>query len=147
MLGRDKLERRLRAERPRPDDEFLRSLTGRIDEDRTTARRPSSRVGLALAVAMVSLVAAGATGGLTYAADAVGHASTSLAHTLKSATGSDPSTSSSASVNSSLASAASTQSSAAGYYCFKTTNGNSYREIYISYQWPMAGIQPTSRER
>jgi hypothetical protein len=131
MFGHGKLERRLRAERPRPNDDFLQSLTARIDGERTPVRRPAVRLGLALAVAVVSLVAAGVTGGLSYAAGAVGHASGSLANTFR---GSGSSSSSAASVNSGLISAASTQYTASGYYCFKTTHGNSYKEIFVSNQ-------------
>lgn len=136
MFGHGKLERRLRAERPRADDDFVRKLAGRVDEEATPVRRrPSPRLGLALAVAVGSLVAAGMTGGLSYAADAVGHASSSVSHTLKSAAGSGSATTSSVSVNSSLVSAAGAQYSAAGYYCFKNPGGNqAYTEAYISSQ-------------
>jgi hypothetical protein len=80
-----------------------------------------------LAVAVGALVAAGETGGLTYAGDAVGHASKSVAHSLNSS-------GSSSSDGSGLVSAASTEYTASGYYCFKTTMGNSYREEFISSQ-------------
>jgi hypothetical protein len=131
VFRHSRLERRLRAERPHPSDDFLRSLTTRIEPERAPAPRPALRLGLAVGVAVGSLVAAGATGGLSYAAGAIGHASDSLAHTIN---GSGSSNSSSASFNAGLVSAASTQYTASGYYCFKTTHGNSYKEIFISNQ-------------
>jgi hypothetical protein len=129
MFGQGRLERRLRAERPEPEKNFLRQLTAQIEAERAPVpHRPSARIGLAIAVAAGSLVAAGLTGGLSYAAAAVGNASTSVAHTLN---GSSSPTSSS--LNSNVVSAAGTEYSAAGYYCFKNPGNNqAYTETYIS---------------
>lgn len=139
MFGRSRLERRLRAERPVPAEDFVRHLTATIaEESAPIRRRPSVRLGLAAVVAVCSLVAAGVTGGLGYGASAVSHASTSLAHTLASPVSSAShatSTSSSSSINSSLVAATNTQYTTAGYYCFRTApRGNNYKEIYISSQ-------------
>jgi len=144
MFRQRRLERLLRAKRPLPDDDFVRKLAARIEEDRAPANlRPSPRLGLALAVAVVALVAAGLTGGLSYAAGAVGHASSSVVHTVKSTVHSGKShPSTSGSLFSGGVSASSTEYTSAGFYCLAKVIGphppdHGTFELYISTPWEL----------
>ena len=71
----DKLETRLRDERPQPRDE----LVGRISSDarRSTPRR-APRLGLALAMSAVVVLAFSLTGGIGYAASAANNGTSAL---------------------------------------------------------------------
>jgi len=77
----DGLERELRAQRPEPRKEFLRSLESRMTGDRY--RRPASlRLGLAGALTAAMLVSLAAFGGLGNAATGVTHAVTAARHVV-----------------------------------------------------------------
>jgi hypothetical protein len=134
MFGGKRLERRLEAERPAPERDFLRRMKARIEEDspRTWAR-PSLRLGFALVVAAGSLVVAGLAGGLGYAADAVTHASDSVGHTFKGVADPGPKhVSTSESIAPSSVSAATFQYTGPGYYCFNKKKN--FKLKYISTQ-------------
>jgi hypothetical protein len=68
----DELERRLRADRPQPRDEFLQSLAKRL----RMADRPrlALRVGLAAGLTAVFVIALASVGGLGQSAHAIGSA-------------------------------------------------------------------------
>jgi len=66
----DALERRLRARRPRPREEFVNALSARVNESRPARRYGSARVAVAAALTLGMLAALGAVGGLGYAASA-----------------------------------------------------------------------------
>jgi hypothetical protein len=66
----DDLERRLRAQRPRPRDGFVEALSVHVREARTARRRRPVRVAFAGAVTFGLLAALASVGGLGYAANA-----------------------------------------------------------------------------
>jgi hypothetical protein len=78
---RDDLERRLRAERPKPREEFLDALETRIHDSRYRPGR-TLRVGVAVAVSGGMLAALAGFGGLGYAATGVSHAVKSAVHVV-----------------------------------------------------------------
>jgi len=134
MFERRRLERRLNAERPGPDEDLLRQWRARIDQDQYRVKSQSRfRLGVALAVAVASVVAAGMFGGLGYASDAVTGVSTSVGHTVGGVIGvsaSRPSTS--GSIAPDFLSAASTEYGGSGYYCFeKKTRGTTIDHNYF----------------
>jgi hypothetical protein len=76
-----KLEGRLRAARPRPSDELVSRIEGRIRSERPTfARRSSFRVAVPVALTAVMIGALAAVGGVGYAATSVGHAVRAVSH-------------------------------------------------------------------
>ncbi len=66
----DNLERRLRAQRPRPRDGFVEALSVHVREARTIRRRRPARLAFAGALTAGLLVALASVGGLGYAANA-----------------------------------------------------------------------------
>ena len=78
----DGLERELRAQRPEPRKEFLRSLESRMTGDRYRRPARSLRLGLAGALTVAMLVSLAAFGGLGYAATGVTHAVTAATHVV-----------------------------------------------------------------
>ena len=128
MFEGRKLERRLRAERPKPGDAFVTRMTERVNEEHPSARgRARLRVGTALAVAVSAVGVAGATGGLGYAASAITNTSSSLTHAVSDAVAPPDATSSPATT--APLQAASNVSAAAdqyvNYYCYRHGSGNS----------------------
>jgi hypothetical protein len=67
----DDLERRLRAQRPRPRDGFVETLSAHVHEARTARRHRPARLAFAGALTFGLLVALASVGGLGYAANAV----------------------------------------------------------------------------
>ena len=134
MFERRRLERRLNAERPGPDEDLLRQWCARIDEDQYRVKSQSRlRLGVALAVGVASVVAAGTFGGLGYASGAVTGASTSLGHTVGGVIGVTPSHhGTSGSIAPDFLAAASTEYGGSGYYCFeKKTRGTTIDHNYF----------------
>jgi hypothetical protein len=86
----DGLERELRAQRPEPRQEFLRSLESEISGARYRKPSRSLRLGLAGAVTAVMIVSVGAFGGLGYAATGVTHAVKAASHAVAPARKSAP---------------------------------------------------------
>jgi hypothetical protein len=86
----DELERELRSHRPEPRRELVDDIAGRIvgRPGRTGFRM---RVGVAVALTAGMLTALGAFGGLSYAADGVGHAVYSAVHVVVPTKASQPS--------------------------------------------------------
>jgi hypothetical protein len=77
----DKLEGELRASRPRPSDELVSRIEGRIRSERPAlARRGSLRVAVPVALTAVMVGALAAVGGVGYAATSVTHAVSAVAH-------------------------------------------------------------------
>jgi hypothetical protein len=74
----DDLERRLRAQRPRPRETFVHELSSRVRESRITRRRRSVQIALAGGLTLVMLAALGAVGGLGYAANAARNAAVAV---------------------------------------------------------------------
>ena len=70
----DDLERRLRAQRPRPREAFLESLSVHVREARSARRRRPARAAFAGALAVGLLAALASVGGLGYAATAAKNA-------------------------------------------------------------------------
>jgi hypothetical protein len=85
----DDLERRLRAHRPRPREEFVDALSVHVRESRAARRTASLRVAVAAALTLGMLAALGAVGGLGYAAGAAKSAASAVfsANKPDSATG------------------------------------------------------------
>jgi hypothetical protein len=85
----DDLERRLRAHRPRPREEFVDALSVHVRESRAARRTTSVRVAVAAALTLGMLAALGAVGGLGYAAGAAKSAASAVfsANKPDSATG------------------------------------------------------------
>src|SRR5213593_5118655 len=71
------IEKRLRHERPEPSDELIRRITGSV-QDRPARRGWSLVFAVALTCALVA--AFSLTGGISYAASAVGHGTTAVTH-------------------------------------------------------------------
>ena len=75
----DKLEGELRAARPRPSDELVSRIEGRIRAERPTlAHRGSMRIALPVALTAAMVGALAAVGGVSYAATSVEHAFTAV---------------------------------------------------------------------
>jgi hypothetical protein len=74
----DDLERRLRAHRPRPREEFVDALSVHVRESRTARRTTPVRVAVAAALTLGMLAALGAVGGLGYAASAAKSAASAV---------------------------------------------------------------------
>jgi hypothetical protein len=74
----DDLERRLRAHRPRPREEFVDALSVHVRESRAARRTTSLRVAVAAALTLGMLAALGAVGGLGYAAGAAKSAASAV---------------------------------------------------------------------
>jgi hypothetical protein len=74
----DDLERRLRAHRPRPREEFVDALSVHVRESRAARRTTSVRVAVAAALTLGMLAALGAVGGLGYAAGAAKSAASAV---------------------------------------------------------------------
>lgn len=75
-----KLERELCAGRPRPSDEFVSRIEGRIRSEGPARVRRSFRVAVPVAITAVMLGALAAVGGVGYAATSVGHAVSAVTH-------------------------------------------------------------------
>jgi hypothetical protein len=74
----DELERRLRAQRPRPREAFVEALGIRVRESRSARRARPARVAVAAALMLAMLAALGAVGGLGYAANAAKEAASAV---------------------------------------------------------------------
>jgi hypothetical protein len=74
----DELERRLRAQRPRPREAFVEALSIRVRESRGARRAAPARVAVAAALTLAMLAALGAVGGLGYAASAAKEAASAV---------------------------------------------------------------------
>jgi hypothetical protein len=83
----DDLERRLRAQRPRPREAFVQDLSIHVRESRGIRRRRSVRIALAGALTLGMLAALGAVGGLGYAATAAKNAAVAVFLQPATATG------------------------------------------------------------
>ena len=81
----DKLERDLRASRPRPSDELVSRIEGRIRFEQPARVRGSFRVAVPIALTAVMIGALAAVGGVGYAATSVGHAVTAVTHVFSPA--------------------------------------------------------------
>jgi hypothetical protein len=68
------LEKQLRAGRPQPRDEFAQALADEVASSRATTRSPLGRVGLALALTGLIVVALASFGGIGYASSSASHA-------------------------------------------------------------------------
>ena len=77
----DKLEGELRASRPRPSDELVSRIEGRIHAERPSlARRGSLRVAVPVALTAVMVGALAAVGGVGYAATSIESAAKAVSH-------------------------------------------------------------------
>ena len=77
----DKLEGELRATRPRPSDELVSRIEGRVRSERPSlAHRGSFRVAVPVALTAVMIGALAAVGGVGYAATSVEHAVKAVSH-------------------------------------------------------------------
>jgi hypothetical protein len=74
----DELERRLRAQGPRPREAFVEALSIRVRESRGARRAAPARVAVAAALTLAMLAALGAVGGLGYAANAAKEAASAV---------------------------------------------------------------------
>ncbi len=82
----DKLEGELRAARPRPSDELVSRIEGRVHAERPSlARRGSLRVAVPVALTAVIVGALAAVGGVGYAATSVEHAVKAVSHVFSPA--------------------------------------------------------------
>ena len=131
-------QQRLERERPTPDVELRAMLTQRIVESRPRVTAPSRRARIAAAAMAVSIgvVAAGITGGLSYAQGALTTAKDSVASSVERTFSADSPTTSSNPQSVIIASSIS-QYQGAGYYCTRLdgSGGNGgYSEQYISSQ-------------
>ena len=81
----DRLEGGLRAARPRPSDELVSRIEGRVRSERPARVRSSFRVAVPVALTAVLIGALAAVGGVGYAATSVGHAVTAVAHVFSPA--------------------------------------------------------------
>jgi hypothetical protein len=79
FFKRDDLERALRAGRPRPGDELVQRIEGRIRSERVASRR-SFRVALPAVFTAIVVGGLAAVGGVSYAASSVVHAARSVSH-------------------------------------------------------------------
>jgi hypothetical protein len=77
----DRLDRKLRAQRPEPRDELVSRIESRIGESRPRTYR-GFRLGLAAALTVGMLVALSAFGGFSYAATGVTHAVRAATHVV-----------------------------------------------------------------
>jgi len=68
------VERELRKSRPQPRVDFVRALAGEVRSSRAVTRSPLGRVGLALALSGLIVVALASFGGIGYASSAASHA-------------------------------------------------------------------------
>jgi hypothetical protein len=73
------LERELRTSRPRPTDELVQKIEGRIRSERLASRR-SFRVALPAAFTAIVIGGLAAVGGVSYAASSVVHAAKTVSH-------------------------------------------------------------------
>jgi hypothetical protein len=77
----DKLEGELRAARPRPSDELVSRIEGRVRAERPAlARRGSFRVAVPVALTATMVAALAAVGGVSYAATSVENAAKAVSH-------------------------------------------------------------------
>jgi hypothetical protein len=74
----DEFERRLRAQRPRPGEAFVETLSIRIRESRSARPAGPARLAIAGALTLAMLAALGAVGGLGYAASAAKEAASAV---------------------------------------------------------------------
>ena len=81
----DKLERKLLSVRPRPSDELVSRIEGRIRSERPARVRNSFRVAVPVAITAVMIGALAAVGGVGYAATSVGHAVSAVTHVFSPA--------------------------------------------------------------
>jgi len=82
----DRLEGELRAARPRPSDELVSRIEGRIRSERPAlARRSSFRVAVPVALTAAMVGALAAVGGVGYAATSVEHAVKAVSHVFSPA--------------------------------------------------------------
>jgi hypothetical protein len=75
-----KLERDLRSSRPRPSDELVSRIEGRISSERPARVRRSFRIAVPATITAVMLGSLAAVGGVGYAATSVGHAVKAVSH-------------------------------------------------------------------
>jgi hypothetical protein len=76
----NKLERDLRAARPRPSDELVSRIEGRIRSEQPARVRRSFRVAVPVTLTAVMIGSLAAVGGVSYAATSVGHAVRAVTH-------------------------------------------------------------------
>lgn len=75
-----KLESKLRATRPRPSDELVSRIEGRINSERPARVRRSFRIAVPATITAVMIGSLAAVGGVGYAATSVGHAVKAVTH-------------------------------------------------------------------
>jgi hypothetical protein len=76
----DELEDTLRAARPRPSDELVSRIEGRVRAERPLRVRRSFRVAVPATITAVMIGSLAAVGGVGYAATSVGHAVKAVSH-------------------------------------------------------------------
>jgi hypothetical protein len=81
----DKLERELRSTRPRPSDELVSRIEGRIRSERPARVRSSFRVAVPVTITAVMIGALASVGGVGYAATSVTHAVAAVSHVFSPA--------------------------------------------------------------
>jgi hypothetical protein len=90
MLGRGdeerELGRRLRAERPKPSEEFVRRLSGQIEPARRARRVSAPRVALVAAATAVLALSLGVAGAIGSATGSIHVFGTSVLHLVQPAT-------------------------------------------------------------
>src|SRR5512146_1863047 len=78
----DDLERELRAQRPEPRRELVEEIARMVGRERPRRSDRPIRLGVAVAFSAAMLIALGAFGGLSYAANGVSHAVSSAVHAI-----------------------------------------------------------------
>jgi len=78
----DDLERELRARRPEPRPELVEEIARMVGRERPRRSDRPIRLGVAVAFSAAMLIALGAFGGLSYAANGVSHAVSSAVHAI-----------------------------------------------------------------
>ena len=81
----DKLENKLRSTRPRPSDELVSRIEGRIRTERPARVRRSFRLAVPAIITAVMIGSLAAVGGVSYAATSVGHAVKAVSHVFSPA--------------------------------------------------------------
>jgi hypothetical protein len=81
----NKLERDLRAARPKPSDELVSRIEGRIRSEQPARVRRSFRVAVPVTLTAVMIGSLAAVGGVGYAATSVGHAVKAVTHVFSPA--------------------------------------------------------------
>jgi hypothetical protein len=75
----DRLERELRAARPRPGAELVNSIEARVREERPARRRSSYRIAVPIVVTAALAAALASVGGVSYAASSIANAAETVA--------------------------------------------------------------------